>query len=65
VGRPVHHSAKKPPLSLKSVNIDDKIMEIGLICPNLIEKSHHSSNPGPNPEHDLIKIHKCMGNLHV
>jgi hypothetical protein len=25
---------------------DQEIMEIGLICSNLIEKSHHSSNLG-------------------
>jgi hypothetical protein len=24
-------------------------MEIGIICSNLIENSHHSSNPGRNP----------------
>jgi hypothetical protein len=24
-------------------------MEIGIICSNLVEKSHHSSNPGQKP----------------
>jgi hypothetical protein len=32
----------------KKVNFDQEIMEIGLICSNLIEKCHHSSNPGQN-----------------
>jgi hypothetical protein len=46
-----HHSAL---LSLKSFNFyhefHDEILEIGIIYPNLIEKSHHSTNPGQNPE---------------
>jgi hypothetical protein len=37
-----HHSANK------SVNLDHGIMEIGIICSNLIENSHYSSNPGQN-----------------
>jgi hypothetical protein len=28
----------------ESVNFDNEIMEIGLICSDLVEKSHHSSN---------------------
>jgi hypothetical protein len=36
---PVHQSAKHPPFSLKSVNFDHEIMEIGIICSNLVEKS--------------------------
>jgi hypothetical protein len=39
---------KKSPLGLNSVNFDHEIMEIEIICSNLIEKSHHSSNPRQN-----------------
>jgi hypothetical protein len=34
---------------LKSVNFDHEMMEIGKICSNFIEKSHHSSNPEQIP----------------
>jgi hypothetical protein len=37
--RPIHHSAKNATTRpKKSVNFDHEIMEIGLICSNLIEK---------------------------
>jgi hypothetical protein len=36
VDEPVHHS------TYKIINFDDEIMEIGLICSNLIEKIHQS-----------------------
>jgi hypothetical protein len=39
---------KKSSLGLKRLSFDHKI---GLICSNLIEKSHPSSNPGQNPVH--------------
>jgi hypothetical protein len=45
-------SSGRPPLgkkSLKSVNFDHEIVEIGLICSDLIENSHYSCNPGQNP----------------
>jgi hypothetical protein len=45
---PATTQQKKPPLRLKSINFDHEIMEIGIICSNLIEKSHHSSNPVQN-----------------
>jgi hypothetical protein len=47
-----------PPLSKnattwpkKSFNFEHEVMEIGLICSNLIEKSHHSSNSGQKSAH--------------
>jgi hypothetical protein len=33
----------------KSHHSADEIIEIGVICLNLIEKSYHSSNPGQKP----------------
>jgi hypothetical protein len=42
----VHHSAKKPPLSLESFESDHELMQNGIIW---LKKCKHSSNPGHNP----------------
>jgi hypothetical protein len=52
----IHHSAKKVTTPL--ICYDHEIMEIGVICSDLIENSHHSSNPGQN-------LVKCVIDLFV
>jgi hypothetical protein len=46
---PDHHSAKKPPLGLKSIESDHEIMQNGIICLIWLKKCSHSSNPAQNP----------------
>jgi hypothetical protein len=43
---PDHHSAKKATIQPTKVNIDHEIMETGLFCSNVIEKSHHVISAG-------------------
>jgi hypothetical protein len=51
VGWSDHLTAKKATTQVKTrINFDHEIMENGIICSNLVEKSHHSSSSEQNPE---------------
>jgi hypothetical protein len=52
-----HQSAEK------SVNFDHEIIEIGLICSNLIQESHHFNSPGQNAEYPTINTCPVGSNI--
>jgi hypothetical protein len=51
---------KKPPLGLKNIYFDHEIMEIGLICSNLVGKTHRSSTPGHISRNNEMKKYSLL-----